>query len=242
MLIFPAIDIMNGEAVRLTKGDFDTKEVFSSDPVEVLKGFKESGATCLHVVDLDGARRGDLVNLETIKRLAEDTDIFLEVGGGIRDMQRIDTYLNIGVDRVILGTAAVKNFALVKEAIRVFGNKISVGIDAKDGLVAVEGWEEISSLNAYEFCIKCRDAGVKNVICTDIATDGELMGTNLRMFDTLSKIQGLTVTASGGITRIKEIEMLKDMGVYAAIVGKALYKGALDLKRAIAAAGDKYDN
>jgi len=233
MELFPAIDIRGAKVVRLTKGDYDVMKVYRDDPTEVAKEFLEAGAHNLHVVDLDGARDGSLANFESIKALASTKGLFIEVGGGIRNMERIEGYLNLGVGRVILGTAAVKNFPFVVEAVKEFGDAIAVGVDAKDGMVAVSGWEEVTEINSLEFCKKLRDTGVKTVIYTDISKDGAMSGTNLEIYKELSEIKGLDIVASGGITFEDEIATLRDMGTYGAILGKALYEGKLDLRRAL---------
>ena len=233
MELFPAIDIRGAKVVRLTKGDYDVMKVYRDDPTEVAKEFLDAGAHNLHVVDLDGARDGSLANFESIKALASTKGLFIEVGGGIRNMERIEGYLNLGVGRIILGTAAVKNFPFVVEAVKEFGDAIAVGVDAKDGMVAVSGWEEVTEINSLEFCKKLRDTGVKTVIYTDISKDGAMNGTNLEIYKELSKIKGLDIVASGGITFEDEIATLRDMGTYGAILGKALYEGKLDLRRAL---------
>lgn len=233
MELFPAIDIRGAKVVRLTKGDYDVMKVYRDDPTEVAKEFLDAGAHNLHVVDLDGARDGSLANFESIKALASTKGLFIEVGGGIRNMERIEGYLNLGVGRIILGTAAVKNFPFVVEAVKEFGDAIAVGVDAKDGMVAVSGWEEVTEINSLEFCKKLRDTGVKTVIYTDISKDGAMSGTNLEIYKELSKIKGLDIVASGGITFEDEIATLRDMGTYGAILGKALYEGKLDLKCAL---------
>ena len=233
MELLPAIDIRGAKVVRLTKGDYDVMKVYRDDPTEVAKEFLDAGAHNLHVVDLDGARDGSLANFESIKALASTKGLFIEVGGGIRNMERIEGYLNLGVGRIILGTAAVKNFPFVVEAVKEFGDAIAVGVDAKDGMVAVSGWEEVTEINSLEFCKKLRDTGVKTVIYTDISKDGAMSGTNLEIYKELSKIKGLDIVASGGITFEDEIATLRDMGTYGAILGKALYEGKLDLKCAL---------
>lgn len=233
MEIFPAIDIRNAKVVRLTKGDYDVMKVYRNDPTEVAKEFLAAGAHNLHVVDLDGARDGSLANFESIKALANTKGLFIEVGGGIRNMERIEAYLKLGVGRVILGTAAVKNYPFVEQAVKEFGNAVAVGVDAKDGMVAVSGWEEVTEINSLEFCKKLRDTGVKTVIYTDISKDGAMSGTNLEIYKKLAEIKGLDIVASGGVTFESEIETLRDMGTYGAILGKALYEGKLDLSRAL---------
>jgi phosphoribosylformimino-5-aminoimidazole carboxamide ribotide isomerase len=233
MEIFPAIDIRGAKVVRLTKGDYDVMKVYRDDPTEVAQEFLDAGASNLHVVDLDGARDGSLANFESIKALANTKGLFIEVGGGIRNMERIEEYLNLGVGRVILGTAAVKNYPFVELAVKEFGDAVAVGVDAKDGMVAVSGWEEITEIPSFEFCKKLRDTGVKTVIYTDISKDGAMSGTNLDAYKKLAEIKGLDIVASGGITFEDEIAILRDMNTYGAILGKALYEGKLDLSRAI---------
>ena len=199
--------------------------------------FMKSGATNLHMVDLDGAKFGSPVNFDAIREAAQIKDLFIEVGGGIRDMKRIEDYLSLGVKRVILGTAAIKNYPFVEEAVKEYGDAIAVGVDAKDGLVAINGWQETTTVNSVDFCKKLRDTGVKTVIYTDISKDGMLSGTNLEIYKELSKIEGLDIVASGGITFIDEIRTLNDMNIYGAIVGKAVYEGKLDLAETLKAAG-----
>ncbi len=237
MQIFPATDILGGKVVRLTKGDYNQVKIYADSPAEMALEFMKDGATNLHMVDLDGAKDGAPVNFEAIREAAKIKGLFIEVGGGIRNMQRIEDYLNLGVKRVILGTAAVRNYPFVEEAVKEFGNAVAVGVDAKEGFVAVSGWQETTSVNSVEFCKKLRDTGVSTVIYTDISKDGMLSGTNLEIYKELSEIKGLDIVASGGITFAHEIETLSEMGIYGAIVGKAVYEGKLSLKEALAAAG-----
>lgn len=235
MKIFPAIDLRDGRAVRLFQGDYDKMTVYSENPVKVAEGFKESGAECLHLVDLDGAKDGRLVNFHTIKQIVEQVDMFVEVGGGIRDEERIEQYLSLGVGRVILGTAAVKEPEFLKAMVDKYGEKIAVGVDARDGFVAVNGWKEITDKRSFEFCRYLKEIGVKTVIYTDISRDGGLEGTNMEAYKKLCEIEGLDVIASGGISFEEELTALKDI-VSGAILGKAIYSGKLDLKRAVEAA------
>ena len=237
MQIFPATDILGGKVVRLTKGDYNQVKIYADSPAEMALEFMKDGATNLHMVDLDGAKDGAPVNFEAIREAAKIDGLFIEVGGGIRNMQRIEDYLNLGVKRVILGTAAVRNYPFVEEAVKEFGNAVAVGVDAKEGFVAVSGWQETTTVNSVEFCKKLRDTGVSTVIYTDISKDGMLSGTNLEIYKELSEIKGLDIVASGGITFAHEIETLTEMGIYGAIVGKAVYEGKLSLKDALAAAG-----
>jgi phosphoribosylformimino-5-aminoimidazole carboxamide ribotide isomerase len=237
MQIFPATDILGGKVVRLTKGDYNQVKIYADSPAEMALEFMKDGATNLHMVDLDGAKDGAPVNFDAIREAAKIDGLFIEVGGGIRNMQRIEDYLNLGVKRVILGTAAVRNYPFVEEAVKEFGNAVAVGVDAKEGFVAVSGWQETTTVNSVEFCKKLRDTGVSTVIYTDISKDGMLSGTNLEIYKELSEIKGLDIVASGGITFAHEIETLTEMGIYGAIVGKAVYEGKLSLKDALAAAG-----
>lgn len=233
MEIFPAIDLKDGKAVRLFQGDYDQMTVYSDDPVEVARGFKAAGAKNLHLVDLDGAKDGKLINFETIKAITGEVEMFVEVGGGIRDEERIRQYLELGVGRVILGTIAVKDFAFLKTMVDKYQDQIAVGVDVKDQLIAINGWKEITDINGMDFCSKLRDIGVKTVIYTDISKDGGMQGTNLQAYEKLSEIEGLHIVASGGISFEEEITALKNIGTYGAILGKALYTGALDLSKAL---------
>lgn len=233
MEIFPAIDIRNGNVVRLTEGDYNRMTVYGSSPLEMAETFIKKGAKNLHMVDLDGAKDGAPVNFDVIKSVAETGKLFTEVGGGIRDEKRIEDYLSLGVNRVILGTVAVRNFKFVEESVKKYGDKIAVGVDARDGKVAVSGWLETTEIDSLDFCRKLLDAGVKTVIYTDISKDGTLSGTNLEIYEKLSEIKGLDVIASGGITFEDEIKKLAEMNTYGAIVGKAVYAGKLDLERVL---------
>lgn len=235
MIIYPAIDLRGGRAVRLTKGDYDQMKVYNDDPASVALGFKAAGATHLHVVDLDGAREGVPQNAETIRKLTA-AGLFTEVGGGIRDEARIRQYLDGGVARVILGTIAVRDFRFVERMVKQYGDRIAVGVDAKDGFVAVSGWEETTRLTGVDFCRKLRDAGVKTVIYTDIGRDGCLAGANLPLYRELSGIEGLDVIASGGVSFESDVTALREMNLHGAIIGKALYEGKLNLERCIALA------
>lgn len=232
MIIFPAIDLKDGKVVRLHQGDYDQMTIYSQDPLAVAKSFKEAGATHLHVVDLDGARGGTPENFKMVEGLIRASGLEVQVGGGIRSRERIETYLNLGAKRVILGTAAVTDPEFLKAMVALFGDAIAVGVDVKDGLAAINGWEETTSINGVEFCKSLAELGVKTVIYTDIAKDGGLQGTNLDAYRELSHIKGLNVIASGGISFEEEIVALKDM-VYGAILGKALYSGMLDLNRCV---------
>lgn len=235
MKIYPAIDLRGGQVVRLTQGDYDRMTVYGDDPVRVAMGFADAGSTCLHAVDLDGAKDGSPMNREVIRELCKQP-LFIEVGGGMRTEENITDTLALGVDRVILGTIAVTNFELVKTVAKTYGNKIAVGVDAKDGYIATHGWKEVSTVSGVDFCKTLRDIGISTVIYTDISKDGGLSGTNLAIYEELSKIDGLDIIASGGVTYEHEIAALRDMDIHGCILGKALYAGKLDLSRAIAIA------
>ncbi len=233
MNIFPAIDLYDGKAVRLYKGDYAQMTVYSDNPLEVAKTFQSLGAKYLHLVDLEGAKDGTTPNLQTVKEIAQNTNLFVEIGGGIRSMETIKTYLEASVDRVILGTAAVLDQEFLKRAISEYGDKIAVGVDVKDGLVAIKGWVEKSSYTCFEFCSLMQDLGVKTIICTDVSKDGAMQGTNRELYRELSNKFNLQIVASGGVSSIKDVEELRDLGLYGAIIGKAYYVGAIDLKEAL---------
>lgn len=233
MNIFPAIDLYDGKAVRLFKGDYNQMTVYSENPCEVAKEFAKAGAKYLHLVDLEGAKIGKPGNLETISKIIKETELFTEVGGGIRNIETVDAYLSIGVNRVILGTAAVNDEAFLKEAIDRYGDKIAVGVDLKDGYVAIKGWTEKSSLSADEFLEKMEAMGVKTIICTDISRDGAMQGSNNTLYKELSQKYNIDFIASGGVSTIEDVKTLSDMNMYGAIIGKAYYIGAIDLKEAI---------
>lgn len=232
MIIFPAIDIIDGEAVRLYKGDYNQKTVYGT-PYDISFEFKAKGASHVHIVDLDGAKTGGTPNIETIKRIAADCKMFVEVGGGIRSLGVIEKYLHAGVSRVILGTAAIKNEELVRLGVREFGEGIAVGADILDGKIRINGWLEAADISADEFFKRMGDLGVTNIICTDISKDGAMVGTNLELYRELSAKYRMNITASGGVSSLEDIKALKDMGMYGAIVGKAYYTGAIDLEKAI---------
>ena len=237
MNIFPAIDLYGGKAVRLFKGDYNQMTVYNDNPLEVARTFEEMGATHLHLVDLEGARNGKPGNLDTIKKITEETTLFTEVGGGIRNMDVAKAYIESGVDRIILGTAAVNDEAFLKEAVSTFGDKVAVGVDIKDGFVAIKGWTEKSEVSAEDFMKKMEDLGVKTVICTDISRDGAMQGSNNELYRKLSEDFSVQLVASGGVSSIDDIKALSDMNLYGAIIGKAYYIGAIDLKEAIEVAG-----
>ena len=235
MLIYPAIDLRGGRVVRLSQGDYDRMTVYAHDPAAVAQGFVDAGATCLHAVDLDGAKDGSPMNRAVIGELCKKP-LFVEVGGGMRTEADVENTLALGVDRVILGTVAVTNFALVQQLVKKHGEKIAVGVDTKDGLIATHGWLETSDVRGVDFCRKLADAGVSTVIYTDISRDGQLSGTNLAVYEELSRIDGLNIIASGGVSFEHEIAALRDMRLHGCILGKALYTGKLDLARALAIA------
>ena len=237
MLIFPAIDMYGGKAVRLYQGDYDRMTVYNDDPAAQAKAFRDAGAKYLHVVDLDGAKDDDTANLPAVAAIAAVGGLTIEVGGGIRDEARIRRYLDMGVGRCILGTIAVRDFAFTARMAKTYGGRIAVGVDARDGYVAVSGWKELSAERGVDFCRRLRDAGVQTVIYTDISRDGAEQGTNLALYRELAKIEGLDITASGGVSSIEELKELQRIGTRAAILGKALYTGRLDLKTVIAEVG-----
>ena len=233
MYIFPAIDLYKGKAVRLFKGDYDKMTVYSDTPWLIAKAFKEAGASHIHLVDLEGARDGSTPNLETIKKIIKETDLFTEVGGGIRNMDTVRAYLESGVDRVILGTAAVENEAFVRQATAEYGDRIAVGADIKDGKIAIKGWTEKSELDAMDFCERMQKIGVRTVICTDISKDGAMMGTNHELYRAMSEKLSMQIIASGGVSSMDDVRRLAALDIYGVIIGKAYYTGAIDLKEAV---------
>ena len=233
MKLFPAIDLYEGKAVRLYKGDYAQMTVYSDDPASVAADFAASGATCIHIVDLEGAKSGTTPNFDTVCKIKATSGLFCEIGGGIRTMDVIDRYLSAGIDRVILGTAAVGNLDFVKSAVEKYGERIAVGADLKDGYVAVKGWIEKTDLLAEDFFRQMQNVGVKTVICTDISKDGAMMGTNLELYRSLSEKFSMQIVASGGVSSLDDVKKLNEMGLYGAIIGKAYYTGAIDLKEAV---------
>ena len=233
MNIIPAIDLIDGKAVRLQKGDYAKVTVYSDRPEEVAKSFYEQGARFLHVVDLDGAKSGKADNFETVKKIVEATELSVEVGGGIRSMDIVDLYASIGVDRIILGTAALTDPEFLKEAVARYGERIAVGVDIKDGMVAIKGWTEVSNVSCDDFCKYLEEIGVSSVICTDISKDGMMSGTNLELYRGLCEKFKLKIVASGGVSTLDDVRALVDMKVFGAILGKALYTGAIDLAKAV---------
>ena len=233
MLIFPAIDLYEGKAVRLLRGDYAQMTVYSEHPEEIALEFSKAGAKWIHLVDLEGAKSGETPNLETVKKIVSVSGLSAEVGGGIRSMETVKTYLDAGVSRVILGTAAVTDESFLKEALATYGEKIAVGVDIKDGKVAIKGWTVASELDAIPFCEKLQKLGVRTIICTDISKDGAMMGTNHALYQTLSQQFDLQIIASGGVSSMEDVEKLAKLDLYGAIIGKAYYTGAIDLPRAI---------
>lgn len=233
MLIYPAIDLFDGKAVRLFKGDYAQMTVYNDNPASVAADFKKSGATHIHLVDLEGAKSGTTPNLDTVCKIKKETGLFCEVGGGIRSIDVIERYINAGVDRVILGTAAVTNPDFAAEAADKYGDKIAVGADIKDGFVAVKGWTEKSELTAMNFCLDMQKKGISTLICTDISKDGAMMGTNLELYRELSRTLKMQIIASGGVSSIEDVKRLREMELYGAIIGKAYYTGAVSIAEAI---------
>ncbi len=233
MLIFPAIDLFEGQAVRLFKGDYAQKTVYSDNPVEIALDFAAKGAKQIHIVDLEGAKDGTTPNLELICKIKQQANLFCEVGGGIRNMQTVEKYLSHGIDRVILGTAAVLDQEFLDAAISKYGEKIAVGIDVLDGFVAIKGWTEKTKETTLDFCTKMQDKGVKTIICTDISKDGAMKGTNRELYAQLSQKLSINIIASGGVSTIEDIKALAKQNIYGAIVGKAYYIGAIELDKAI---------
>lgn len=233
MEIFPAIDLYDKKAVRLLKGDYDNMTVYSDNPLEIAQDFQNQGAEFIHIVDLEGAKSGNTDNIDVIEKIVKNTNLFTEVGGGIRSMDVIEKYISIGVDRVILGTAAVKDEELLLNAVEKYSEKIAVGVDIKDGFVAIKGWTEKSQYSFLDFCKKMQKTGVKTLICTDISKDGAMQGTNHDLYKKLSDELDINITASGGVSTIDDVKRLKTLNIYGAIIGKAYYTGAINLKEAI---------
>ena len=233
MVIYPAIDLYEGKAVRLFKGDYAQMTVYNDDPVAVALDFKAAGATHIHLVDLEGAKSGQTPNLATVCAIKKAAGLFCELGGGVRSMDVVKAYLEAGVDRVILGTAAVTDEAFLKAAVAAYGEKIAVGIDIRDGCVAIKGWTEKSREKAMDFCGKMEQLGVRTIICTDISRDGAMQGTNHELYRELSERFDLNIIASGGVSSIDDVRKLAAMNIHGAIIGKAYYTGAIDLKEAI---------
>lgn len=238
MKIFPAIDLFDKKAVRLYKGDYNNMTVYSENPLEVAKKFQRCGAGNIHIVDLEGAKQGNTPNIDVVSEIVNNTNMFLEIGGGIRNIDTVEKYINIGVSRVIIGTAAIENPGFLTDAVKRYGEKIAVGADVKDGLIAIKGWTEKSNVTLRQFLSDVQNIGVGTVICTDISKDGAMSGTNLSLYSELLKEFSLNITASGGVSDIEDIKKLADMNIYGAIIGKAYYTGAIDLKEALEVAND----
>lgn len=233
MIIFPAIDLYDKKAVRLLKGDYNNMTVYSDNPIEIARDFERQGAKHIHMVDLEGAKDGTTPNIDIVLQIANETSLFTEIGGGIRSMDTVKKYLDAGVDRVILGTAAVNDEEFLKEAVGIYGERIAVGADVKDGYIAIKGWLEKSEITLDNFFEKMQNLGVKTIICTDISKDGAMRGTNLQMYRDLSKKYSVDITASGGVSSLDDVKELRSMELYAAIIGKAYYTGAIDLAEAV---------
>ena len=233
MLIFPAIDLYGGNAVRLYKGDYNQMTVYSDDPVSVARDFEEKGAEWVHLVDLEGAKNGTTPNIEVVRAIANNTSLSCEIGGGIRDMATVERYFDAGVKRVILGTAAVTDEGFLEAAVLKYGEKIAVGADIKGGKIAIKGWIEKSDIDAYDFCEKMQKMGVKTIICTDISKDGAMKGANHALYRTLCEKYDMQIVASGGVSSMLDVEKLAALDIYGAIIGKAYYTGAIDLAQAI---------
>ncbi len=233
MKIFPAIDLSEGCAVRLLKGDYARKTVYSDDPVSVAKSFRDAGGEILHVVDLDGAKAGYAAAAEIVARIAKESGMFVEIGGGIRNPETVKQYLDAGVGRVILGTAALRDRAFLEEMLRLYGDRIAVGVDIKNGNVAVQGWIEDDGVGYREFLDYLENIGVATVICTDVSKDGAMQGTNRALYRELAEAYSFKIVASGGVSTLEDVRALAKMNIYGAIVGRALYNGAIDLKEAI---------
>lgn len=239
MIIFPAIDLYEKKAVRLFKGDYNRMTVYNDDPAAQAKEFEEKGATHIHLVDLEGARDGTTPNLDVIQKIRESTNLFLELGGGIRNMETAEKSLSIGVDRVILGTAAVTDEEFLTAAAKTYKEKIAVGVDVKDGFVSIKGWTEQSGYTLDAFCEKLEKLGIRTVICTDISKDGAMKGANLPLYKDLSEKYTMNFIASGGVSSLDDVRALAGMKLYGAIIGKAYYTGAVDLAEAIKIGSEK---
>ncbi len=233
MQIYPAIDIIDGKAVRLTQGSFDNVQVFNDDPVAAAEKWVSKGATYIHLVDLDGARYGKSFVIDIIKNIKRNFDIPIETGGGVRTMQDIDERIEAGASRVIIGTAAVKSPWLVEDAVKRYGTKIALGVDAKNGMAAISGWEEVSEISAVELCLKMKAYGIKDVIYTDISKDGMMSGPNIEATKELIEKTGMDIIASGGVSTMKDLENVQSIDAAGVIIGKALFNGALDLSEVI---------
>jgi len=235
MFLYPAIDLYEGQAVRLTHGNYSDMTVYSSEPLSVARLFEQCGAKKIHIVDLEGAKDGSAANFKTIESILKNTSLEAEIGGGIRSYSTIEKYLSAGAERVILGTAAITQPDFLRECVKIFGDAIAVGVDVRDGLVAIKGWTETSDRECFDFCREMEDIGIKTVICTDISKDGALSGTNLELYDRLRRELSIHIIASGGITTLEDLRALSKMDLYGAIVGRVLYTGAMNVKDALQA-------
>lgn len=233
MRIFPAIDLFGGKCVRLYKGNYDEMTVYSEHPEEIAREFESAGASDIHLVDLEGAKSGQTPNIETVKKIIASTNLSAEIGGGIRSMEVIEAYISSGAKRVILGTSAVEDRPFLKQAIDTYGESIAVGVDIKDGYVAVKGWTEKSEYKYNEFCQEMQSLGVKTLICTDISKDGAMKGTNLELYKDLSENYSMNIIASGGVSSIEDVKNLAKLDIYGAIIGKAYYTGAISISDAV---------
>ena len=233
MIVFPAIDLYDKKAVRLYKGDYGNMTIYSENPIEIARDFEEKGASWVHMVDLEGAKEGTTPNLEIVKQVVRETDLSVEIGGGIRSMETAEAYFKAGVNRIILGTAAVDDEDFLKAAVNRYGKGIAVGADVRDGQVAIKGWLEKSQYSLESFMENMQALGVETVICTDISRDGAMKGTNLKLYKELSERFNMNIVASGGVSSMEDIVALMEMNLYGAIIGKAYYTGAIDLRKAI---------
>lgn len=236
MLIYPAIDLYGKKAVRLYQGDYRQMTVYSEDPPALAEAFRDAGARQMHIVDLEGAKDGTTPNFDTVLAIKERGGLFCEIGGGIRSMETVERYLDAGIDRVILGTAAVTDPGFLSRAVEKYGERVAVGIDLRDGYVAIRGWTEKSGYTATDFCARMCEIGVKTIICTDISRDGAMKGTNHALYRELLERFPLSIVASGGVSTLDDVRLLAKSGVAGAIIGKAYYTGAIDLREAVEAA------
>ena len=236
MILFPAIDLYEGKAVRLLRGDYANMTVYSENPPEIALDFKAQGATHIHLVDLEGAKSGTTPNFDTVCAIKQASGLFCEIGGGVRSMETVERYLDAGIDRVILGTAAVQDEAFLCDCAAKHGERIAVGVDLKDGFVAIKGWLETSSYDAFTFCERMQAIGIRTLICTDVSKDGAMQGTNVELYKTLSERFSMQIEASGGVSSLDDVRRLRALDLYGAIIGKAYYTGAIDLKEALEAA------
>ena len=233
MILFPAVDIYEGKAVRLLQGDYSRMTVYENDPLNAAIRFRHAGSEWIHIVDLEGARDGETPNFDTVLRLKEKSGLRAEIGGGIRTMETVDRYLSAGLDRVILGTAALKDEEFLRKALARYGDRIAVGVDILDSKVAIRGWREKSETDAFVFCERLEEMGLRTLISTDISRDGAMRGTNKKLYKQLQERFSIDIVASGGVSSLDDIRSLADLGLYGAIIGRALYTGDIDLREAI---------